>query len=53
MRNQDVDLTVALLTLAGAMFMVPVVVLTATKLITGDVPGMMLKAPACGALRSA
>ena len=43
MRNQDVDLTVALLTLAGAMFMVPVVVLTATKLILGDIPGMMFK----------
>ena len=42
-----------LLTQAGAMFMVPVVVLTPTKLITGDVPGMMLKAPACGAWRSA
>ena len=44
MRNQDVDLTAALLTLAGAMFMVPIVILTPTKLILGDVPGMMLKA---------
>ena len=44
MRNQDVDLTAELLTLAGAMFMVPVIVLISAKLITGDVPGLMLKA---------
>ena len=43
MRNKDVDLTAALLTLAGAMFMVPVIVLTPTKLILGDIPAMMLK----------
>ena len=44
MINQDVDLTAALLTLAGTMFMVPVVILIPAKLITGDIPGMMLKA---------
>ena len=37
-------LTAALLTLAGAMFTIPVVILIPTKLITGDIPGMMLKA---------
>ena len=44
MGNRDVDLTAAQLTLAGAMITVPVIVLTPTKLITGDVPRMMLKA---------
>lgn len=36
------DLTPALLTLAGGAFMVPVIVLTPTKPITRDVAGMML-----------
>ena len=42
MRNQDMDLTPALLILAGGAFMVPVIVLTPTKPITLDVAGMML-----------
>ena len=42
-QNQEVDLTAALLTLAGAMFMVPIVILTPTKLKMGDAPGMMLR----------
>ena len=42
-RGQDVDLTTALLILAGTMFMVPVIILIPTKLLTGDIPGMMLK----------
>lgn len=37
-------MTVALLTLAGAMFMVPTIALTLTKPITGDFLGLMLKA---------
>ena len=44
MRDQETDLTAVLLTVAGTMFMVPVLILISTKLITGDVPGMMLKA---------
>ena len=43
-RNQNADLTAALLTLAGAMSTVPVIVLIPAKLITGDVPGLMFKA---------
>ena len=44
MRDQGTDLTAVLLTPAGATFMVQVIVLTPTKLITGDVLGMILKA---------
>jgi hypothetical protein len=43
-RDRETDLTAVLLKVAGTMFMVPMVILTPTKLITGDVPGMMLKA---------
>ena len=43
-RDRETDLAEVLLVLAGAMFMVPMVILIPTKLITGDVPGMMLKA---------
>ena len=42
-RDQETDLTAVLLVLAGTMFMAPVGILMPTKLITGDVPGMMLK----------
>ena len=44
MRDRGGDLIAVLLTVAGAMFMIPVVVLTPTKLMIGDVPGMMFKA---------
>ena len=44
MQSQGTDLTAVLMTLAGAMFMVPMVILIPTNLKTGDIPGMMLKA---------
>ena len=52
MRDQDVNLTATLLTLAGAMFVVSMLILTPTRLITDDVPEMMLSAGLCGAWRS-
>ena len=42
MRDQGTDLAAVLLTLAGTMFMAPMVILL-TRLVTGDVPGMMVK----------